>query len=348
MMTGSRRLFAGLAAAAVAATLVSACSSSSSSSPGNATSAGGSSAGAVTTTSDGLKGKKIVLLAGSNTNPWAGYFNQVFSSMIKAAGGEVDEQLTTDASTQVQLFNQAIQTHPALIATELLDTTATVASIRKASAAKVPVLAFDGPPDPSVNSLVRTVTSNNTQLGTIAAENLVQGMQSAGMKSGNYVILSGLESMILTQQRLKAFAAYMAKYPQYKLLQTTDTGWVPQTATTQAVQLFAKYGNKLNAVYGMSDYLSIPAIQAAQQAGRTPGKDVVIVGGNCFKSGVQAIEAGTYYATATEDPGTLAKQTAQYVIDMFNGKSPAQHTYVDEKQVTKANISSFAAQCSHA
>jgi ABC-type sugar transport system substrate-binding protein len=311
---------------------------------------GGSSGGSTTTapSSGSVQGKDIVLLAGSNTNPWAGHFNQVFTAAVTSAGGKVDQQLTTDPAQQVQFFNQAISQHPDLIVVELLDTTATIASIKKASAAGVPVLAFDGPPDPSVVDDVMTVESDNKELGTIAGENLVQGMKAAGMDSGGYVILSGLKSMILTQQRLDAFNAYMADYPQYKQLETVDTQWSPETATTQATQLFAKYGDDLKAVYGMSDYLSLPAIQAATQAGRTPGKDVVVVGGNCFKAGIDAIKAGTYFATATEDPDTLAKQTSAYVLDYFGGKKPAQHTLVKEEQITKANVDTYAAQCSHA
>jgi len=298
--------------------------------------------------SGSVQGKNVVLLAGSNTNPWAGHFNKVFTDAITAAGGKVDQRLTTDAAEQVQFFNQAISQHPDLIVIEILDTTATVASIKKAAAAKVPVLAFDGPPDPSVFNDVMTVESDNKALGRIAAENLVQGMQAAGMKSGNYVTLSGMKSMILTQHRLDAFDAYMKDYPQYKQLELADTQWSPETATTQATQLFAKYGDQLNAVYGMADYLALPAIQAATQAGRTPGKDVVVVGGNCFKAGIDAIKAGTYFATATEDPDTLAKQTGAYVLDYFSGKKPEQHTLVKEEQITKDNVATYQEQCSHA
>ncbi|HWO68916.1 MAG TPA: sugar ABC transporter substrate-binding protein [Umezawaea sp.] len=333
--TGTKKLVTAVATAGLVVALA-ACGDSGDGSSGAAPPSGG------------VKGKNVVLLAGSNTNPWAGHFNKVFTDAITGAGGKVDQKLTADAAEQVQFFNQAISQHPDLIVIEILDTTATVASIKKAAAAKVPVLAFDGPPDPSVFDDVMTVESDNKGLGRIAAENLVQGMQAAGMKSGNYVTLSGMKSMILTQHRLDAFDAYMKGHPQYKQLELVDTQWSPETATTQATQLFAKYGDQLNAVYGMADYLALPAIQAATQAGRTPGKDVVVVGGNCFKAGIDAIKAGTYFATATEDPDTLAKQTSAYVLDYFAGKKPEQHTLVKEEQITKDNVATYEEQCSHA
>jgi ABC-type sugar transport system substrate-binding protein len=308
----------------------------------------GGSNGSGDANKDGIAGKRIVLIAGSNTNPWAGYFNKVFTSAVKHAGGKVDEQLTLDSAEQVQLLNQAISSHPDLIATELLDTSATVASLKKAAKAGVPVVVFDGPPDPSVLNDVMTVSSNDEQLGEIAAQNLVEGMKAAGMDSGNFVILSGSLSMILTNNRLDGFHKYLKAYPQYKALETVDTGWDPEKATQQATQLFAKYGARLNAVYGMADYLALPAVQAAKQAGRTPNKDVVVVGGNCFKAGIDAIKAGTYYATGTQDPGTMARRTAAYISDYFAGKKPPQHTTVDWKRVTKDNVDTFADQCSHA
>ncbi|MCW2840532.1 MAG: rhizopine-binding protein [Aeromicrobium sp.] len=295
-----------------------------------------------------MKGKRIVLLAGSNTNPWAGHFNKVFTAAVEEAGGTVDAQLTLDSAEQVQLLNQAISTRPDLIATELLDTSAMVASLKKAAKAGVPVVVFDGPPDPAVLDDVMTVSSNDTQLGEIAAQNLVEGMKSAGITSGGYVVLSGSLSMILTNNRLDGFHAYMKDHPEYKELEIADTGWDPEKANQQATQLFAKYGDKLNAVYGMADYLALPSIQAAEQAGRTPNKDVVVVGGNCFKAGIDAIKAGTYYATGTQDPGTLADRTAQYVSEFFSDEKPPQHTTVDWDRVTQDTVDQFAEQCSHA
>ena len=330
-----RKTTAGFAAASVLA-LVAGCGGS-----GDDKSSDGSD-------DSGIAGKRIVLIAGSNTNPWAGYFNEVFTSAVEKAGGEVDQQLTLDSAEQVQLFNQALSSRPDLIATELLDTSAMVASLKKAAKMDVPVVVFDGPPDPSVLDDVMTVTSNDEQLGEIAAQNLVEGMEAAGMDSGGFVVMSGSLSMILTNNRLDGFHAYMADYPQYEELEVVDTGWDPEKATEQVTQLFAKYGDDLDAVYGMADYLALPAIQAGEQAGRTPNKDLVVVGGNCFKAGIDAIKAGTYFATGTQDPGTVAERTAEYVSEYFAGENPPQHTTVDWDRVTQDSVDEFAEQCSHA
>jgi ABC-type xylose transport system substrate-binding protein len=100
----------------------------------------------------------------------------------------------------------------------------------------------------------------------------------------------------------------------------------------------------------MADYMALPIIQAAKQAGCTVGgKDgLVVTSSNCFKAGIASIEAGHLYGTATEDPITIANQTAQYVTQYLSGRNPPKHETVQEHRITAANVSSFAAQCGHA
>jgi ABC-type sugar transport system substrate-binding protein len=75
---------------------------------------------------------------------------------------------------------------------------------------------------------------------------------------------------------------------------------------------------------------------------------MVVTGSNCFKAGIEAIKAGTLYGTATEDPGTIAEQTADYIERYFNGEEPPATEVVKEERVTAANVADFEAQCSNA
>ena len=106
----------------------------------------------------------------------------------------------------------------------------------------------------------------------------------------------------------------------------------------------------MQAAYGMADYMALPIIQAAKQAGfPVAGKDgLIVTSSNCFKAGIDAIKAGELYGTATEDPGTIAKQSADYALRYLTGKKPPQSETVKEERVTAANVDKFAEQCSHA
>jgi ABC-type sugar transport system substrate-binding protein len=301
--------------------------------------------------SSSLKGKTIALVGYGNSNPWGAYFNKVFNETLASTGVKIDDMTTMDPGTQVQKFNQAVAQKPDLIVLAILDTQALVAPIKKAKAAGVPVLAVDGPTDPSVAGEVMSVLSDNQALGEFAAQNIIEGLKGQGRTSGNIIVLTGTKSMLVTQDRMKGFNKVMATAPQYKVVDEQDANWDPQLSGTIAQQLLAKHGRDgVQAAYGMADYMALPIIQAAKQAGfPIGGKDgLIVTSSNCFKAGIDAIKAGELYGTATEDPGTIAKQSADYAVRYLTGKKPPQSETVKEERVTGANVDQFAEQCSHA
>ena len=213
------------------------------------------------------------------------------------------------------------------------------------------MLVFDGPTDPSVADDVMSVLSDNEQLGNFAAQNLIDGLRAQGRKSAKIIVLTGTKSMLVTQDRMTGFDKVMSTAPQYRVVSEQDANWDPTLSGKIAQQLLAKYGcNGVQAAYGMADYMALPIIQAAKQAGcAVGGKDgVVVTSSNCFKAGIEAIQAGELYGSATEDPITIADQTAQYVTQYLSGQNPPKHEMVKEHRITSANVSQYAAQCSHA
>lgn len=335
-----RRRFARMAATALtlaaASTTLAAC---------------GSNDSGADTADGSAEGKTVMLLAGANSNTWAGYFNKVFTEKMEAEGVEVKQMLTLSPTEQVQQLREAVAQKPDAIVITLLDNKATVLGLQQAKQAGVPVITFDGPPDPSVEGDVRSVLSDNPALGELAAENLIEGLKAQGKDEANVIAIGGLKSMLLTQQRQEAFDEKMKEAPGIKILETTDSQWNPTLALEQAQQLIAKYGkDNIDAAYGMSDYLAIPLIQAAKQAGMKVGGDggLVVVSGNCFKAGIDAIKAGEMYGTNTEDPGTLAEETAKYTTQFLAGEDPEQTVTIKEERITPENVDQFAEQCSKA
>jgi ribose transport system substrate-binding protein len=296
-------------------------------------------------------GTTIALVGYGNSNPWGAYFNKVFTERLAPTGVKVGDMTTMDPGTQVQKFNQAVAQKPDLIVVSILDTTAMAVPIKKAGTAGVPVLVVDGPPDPTVADEVMSVLSDNEKLGEYAAQNIIEGLKAQSRASGNIIVLTGTKSMLVTQHRMKGFNKVLATAPQYKVVEEQDANWDPQLSGSIAQQLLAKHGKDgVQAAYGMADYMALPIIQAAKQAGfAIGGKDgLIVTSSNCFKAGIDSIKAGELYGTATEDPGTIAEQTADYVVRYLAGKNPPRSETVQEERVTAANVSRFAEQCSHA
>lgn len=299
----------------------------------------------------GLDGKTINFVGYGKDNPWGAYFNGVFTKKLEAEGAKVVDLTTMDPGTAVQNFNQAISNKPDLIVTALLDTSSMIVPIKKAKQADVPVLVFDGRPDPEVDGDVMQVISDNEAVGKAAAENLIEGLRAQGRDSAKIISITGTKSSLVTQDRLKAFEEHMATAPEFEVIEQQDGNWDPALSGKIATQLFAKYGcDGIQGAYGMADYQALPIIASAKQAGcKIAGdKGLVVTSSNCFKAGIEAIQAGDLYGTATEDPGTIANQTADYIIRYFNGENPPKKEVVKEERVTAANVSEFAAQCSNA
>ena len=299
----------------------------------------------------GTDGKTIAFVGYGNENPWGAAYNKTLEAALDGTGVTINDLTSMDPGTQIQNFNQAVSQSPDLIVAALLDTAAAVVPIQKAEQAGVPVLLVDGRPDPSVEDLVMSVLSDNPLLGELAAENLIEGLEAQGRDSGSVIVLKGTESMLVTQDRMEGFDAKMATAPQFEVIEVQDTNWDPALSGEVAQQLFAKHGcDGIQGAYGMADYMAMPIVQAAKQAGCEVGGEqgLVVTGGNCFKAGIDAIRAGELYGTATEDPITIAKQSADYIERYFNGDNPPQSELVEEHRVTAENVDEFADQCSQA
>jgi ABC-type sugar transport system substrate-binding protein len=331
-----RIMLASLAAAAVA-TLVTACASPDDSAP--AEEAGG------------LEGKTIAFLGYGDINPWGAAFNGDFTPALEAEGVEVLDYTTMDPGTQVQNFNQAVAEEPDAIVVALVDTAAMVAPMKRAEAAGVPVIVFDGRPDPAVadGEGVHQVLSGNQDLGRAAAQNIIEGLEAQGKQEGNIIVIKGTGSMLLTQDRLEGFYEVIDA-TDYTVVAEEDGNWDPTLSGTIASSLFSKFGaGGVDAAYGMADYMAVPIVEAAKQQSIPVGADgVIVTGSNCFKAGIESIRAGELYGTATQDPGTLAAAMIDYTLSFLNGENPERVVTMDEQRVTTETVDTYAEQCSFA
>jgi ABC-type sugar transport system substrate-binding protein len=346
----------GLAALGAAAALLAACGTSSKS---NNSSSGGSASSSTSSQAAGssksVAGKSVVFVTCSAAqNPWCGGVNKEFTAKMKAAGVKVTVlQDAQDPSVQAQHMNQAIALHPSLIAVQPDDVNAIVPSLRKAKTAGIPVLNWNGTITGAGQALVvSSVVADNPQLGTLSGENLVAGLQKAGYKKANILVLTGTQSLPITPQRVDAFKAVLAKYPNYKIVETQDTNFDPNTAASDAAQAIAQWKSKggLQGAWGMADYLATPIATAAKQAGLSVGAKpggMVIVGGNCSAQGVAAVRNGTLYGDNTQAPGPEADAIAKAVTDYLGGTKIKPVISINEQKFTKADVETYAGQCTY-
>jgi ABC-type sugar transport system substrate-binding protein len=364
-LVASPRLVLGLLLLLGLAVGVAACggssSSSSSSSSPSASSEASSGSESSGTTEDAsaesgaggsVEGKKVTVVSVADSNPWAAVFNKIVKEKMSAAGADVTVVGNAEPAGQVQLLNQAVAENPDLIVLEALDSKAVAPAIAKAKAQGIAVLNADGKADPSVEAELNQVLSDNVALGEYAAENIVEGLEAEGKKSGNVGVITGTQAMLLTQERMEGFDKVLGEHPSYKVVYEEDGNWEPAKSGELATQMFAKFGKDgIQAAYGMADYMAVPIVTAAKQAGIPVGVEndgLIVTGGNCFKVGIESIQAGEMYGTATEDPGTIAEQVSEYGIKMLEGQEVPLTETVKEARVYPKTLQQYTAQCTKA
>jgi ABC-type sugar transport system substrate-binding protein len=360
------RLLIGMLLLLALALGVAACGGSSSSSSSSNTAASSeeaaeSSGGTEEASSEGggeeagsgsIEGKKVTVVSVAEGNPWAAVFNKIIEEKLGAQGADVTVVGSLEPAGQVQMLNQAVAENPELIILEALDSKAVAPAIAKAKAQGIAVLNADGKADPSVESELNQVLSDNVALGEYAAENIVEGLEEEGKKSGNIGVITGTAAMLLTQERMEGFNKVLEENPSYKIVYEEDGNWEPVKSGELAKQMFAKFGKDgIQAAYGMADYMAVPIVTAAKQAGIPVGvknDGLIVTGGNCFKVGIESIEAGEMYGTATEDPGTIAEQVSEYAQKMLEGQEVPLTETVEEARVYPKTLAQYTAQCTKA
>jgi ABC-type sugar transport system substrate-binding protein len=342
---------------------VAACGGSSSSSSSSGTTAESSEpaeteptssepSGEEASGSGSIEGKKVAVVSVAEGNPWAAVFNKIIEEKLGAMGADVTVVGSLEPAGQVQILNQAVAENPELIILEALDSKAVAPAIAKAKAQGIAVLNADGKADPSVEADLNQVLSDNVSLGEYAAENIVEGLEEEGKESGSVGVITGTAAMLLTQERMEGFNKVLGEHPSYKVVYEEDGNWEPVKSGELAKQMFAKFGKDgIQAAYGMADYMAVPIVTAAHQAGVPVGVEnngLIVTGGNCFKVGIESIEAGEMYGTATEDPGTIAEQVSEYAVKMLEGGEVPLTETVEEARVTPQTLGQYTAQCTKA
>jgi ABC-type sugar transport system substrate-binding protein len=245
---------------------------------------------------------------------------------------------------------QAVAQKPDLIMVEPADDKSLIAAVKKAKAAKVPVLYMDSPADAAImNDIALQVIADNYTLGKFAGENIVEGLKAQGKTTANIIVITGSAGTAMVSERQRGFEEALAATPGYKIVEKQATNWDPVESGRIAQQLFAKYAAQggVHAVRADADYMAIPVLEAARQAGlKLGGTDgLIVTGTNCSPEGIAAIKAGDMIGTATADPWTQGEASANAAVRFLSGEKVEQTVMVPEFRVTAKTVAEYGPLC---
>jgi len=192
--------------------------------------------------------------------------------------------------------------------------------LREARAAKIPVILTDRAVNVKDDSLYVTfMGSDFVEEGHKAGKWLLEKMKGA---SGdvNIVELQGTVGSAPAIDRKKGFEEIIKADPRFKIIRS-QTGDFTRAKGKEVMEAFLKAeGKKINVLYAHNDDMAIGAIQAIEEAGMKPGKDIIIVSIDAVKGAFEAMIAGKLNVSVECSP-LLGPQLMQAVKDLKDGKT---------------------------
>ncbi|MEQ1684898.1 MAG: ABC transporter substrate-binding protein [Burkholderiaceae bacterium] len=193
--------------------------------------------------------------------------------------------------------------------------------LREAKAAKIPVLLSDRAVDEKDDSLwVSFMGSDFVEEGRKAGRWLVEKMKGSTTPV-NIVELQGTVGSAPAIDRKKGFEEIIKADPKFKIIRS-QTGDFTRAKGKEVMEAFLKAeGKKINVLYAHNDDMAIGAIQAIEEAGMKPAKDIIIIISiDAVKGAFEAMIAGKLNVSVECSP-LLGPQLMQAVKDLKAGKA---------------------------
>lgn len=128
--------------------------------------------------------------------------------------------------------------------------------------------------------LIGTMVADDEQAGYLMLTDLLRQHRSAAPGTTlDLLAFSGAKTTPVAQLRVQGMQRALAEHPEVRLRQLVYGEWSHQRAFEQASQLFKRYPQTA-LVWSANDEMALGAMQALQDSGRVPGKDVLFSAAN--------------------------------------------------------------------
>jgi simple sugar transport system substrate-binding protein len=205
--------------------------------------------------------------------------------------------------------------------------------MKEAKAAKIPVILTDRAIKADPSYYKSFIGSDFVEEGRKAAKWLVENGEKLGLKGDNIGIaeLEGTVGSAPAVDRKKGFTEVLKSHPEYKVIKS-QTGDFTRSKGKEVMESFLKSDkDKIKVLFAHNDDMAIGAIQAIEEAGLKPGKDIVVVSIDAVKGAFEAMIAGKMNCTVECNP-LLGPQLMEAVKDIASGKT------LEKRIVTKETI----------
>lgn len=279
--------------------------------------------------------KKIAIVVSTLNNPWFVFLGQQAAQKARAMGYEAklfDSQNNT--SLESNHFDNIIVDGYSAILFNPTDADGSVASVKKAKSAGIPVFCMDR----EINSTTAATSQilSDSYSGAVAiGKYFVQQFE----KKGNYVEILGLVGDNNTWARSKGFHSVVDNYPGMKMVAQQSADF-DRNKAMEVMESILQAHPDIDGVFCGNDAMAMGAYQALVSAGIAD--KVKVFGFDGSDDVIAAIKAGKVYATGMQFPKIIAETAVRFADLYLKGKRDLpQKVPVAVELVTNKNIDDY-------
>ena len=189
-------------------------------------------------------------------------------------------------------------------------------SLLRAQEAEIPVILIDRGIEPDDSSLyVTRIAPDNF----VVAQSVAEWALSVAPEGANYFTLEGPAGVGVVNERNRGWDDVMDDHPEFVKIGAQTANWSTEEAKSVFETVLRANNNDIQIVFAQNDEMGLGAALAVEEAGLTPGVDVMIATIDGTRGALEALAAGRLSFVAEYNP--LFGETAlDVVMKALNGE----------------------------
>jgi len=211
---------------------------------------------------------------------------------------------------QIDMLNAILGKKPNAIGFAALDSQAALPLLKKAKAAKIPIIAFDSGVAGDIP--ITTAATNNVAAAALAADK----MAALVGNEGEVAVVGHDQTSRTGIDRVEGFVNRMkSTYPKIKIV-TVQYGGGDQLKSTEVTKSILQASPNLKGVFGTNEGAAIGVVNGVRES----KKKVVVIGYDSGKLQKQAIMDGTMAGAITQNPVGIGYKTVEAAVKTLRGE----------------------------
>lgn len=285
--------------------------------------------------STGAARERVAVVVSTLNNPWFVVLAETARDRAKELGYDAvifDSQ--NDPAKESQHFDNLIASGYRAVLFNCTDAKGSIANVRRAKAASVPVFCMDREIEAS-DAAVSQILSDNYS-GCVA---LGQYFVDQVGETGKYIELLGIVADTNTWNRSKGFHSVVDRFPGLKLV-AQQSAEFDRSKALEVLEALLQRNPDIDAVFCGNDAMAMGAYQALLAAGKA--SKVKVFGFDGADDAVRAVAEGKIAATVMQFPKTMARTAAENADKYLKGERKfPQRVPVAVELVTKDNVRKY-------